>query len=145
MTEQNKQFIEDFVAAAKASDTAKMEELSRNAGSSSIKDRVDLLGQLITSLEKEEGVDKRIAEGLGEVKNRLITSSEYRDSTGEEDKEDSKSEEATQDVAADTSAEEAEGERTESAEDSAATETEAESGGYAPASEEEEEKTEGKA
>lgn len=145
MTETNEKFIADFVAAAKASDTEKMEELSRSAGSSTVKDRVDLLSKLIDSLEKEEGVDNRIAEGLVKVKERLITTSEYKDSTGEEDKEDSKSEEATQDVAADTSADEAEGERTESVEDGAATETEAESGGYAPASEEEEEKSEDKA
>lgn len=153
MIDKNKEFIDNFVAAAKESDDEKMQELAKTTSDMGIQDRVDLLEGLVAELNKTEA-NKEVEAGLAATLELMKLAVEAqasaegedkKDSTGEESKEHkhvgSKLDEVAEDATADTSADETEGERTE-AEAGAAIETEVKSEGEAPAEEEEEEKTE---
>jgi len=139
-------FIKDYIEAVRKNNTQEMQDvLSRLTEEQTWDDRKELVEGIIAGVKELEGDHSVHQEFLSNqlqlIEVAKMEDQRKKDSTSEEAKDESKAEEATQDVAADTSADEAEGERTE-AEASAATETEAESGGYAPAEEEKEGKSE---
>lgn len=126
-------FITDFVQAAKDLNESKMNDLAKSVSEESLEFRTQLLEQLVEKLKSEEDVDKEITAGIASVLELMKLAGELEDSTGADGKdENSKPEEATQDVAADTSADKAQ--ETDA--------SEPESGGYAPAEEEKAEKSE---
>ena len=128
-------FIKEFVEAAKSVDQDKMNELAKSVSQESSSFRIQLLEELVPAL-KEGEAEAEIVEGIEAILSLMKLAAEQQDSAGESAKDvESKAEEATQDVADDTSA------------DSETQETHAsepESGGYAPAKEEEEGKSEDK-
>ena len=129
-------FVKDFVEAAEANDEDKMTKLSSSVGELEPEERVTLLDSLLEKLKgskaKEELV-KYLEEIQSTLKFLVSLSELNKDSVGEEakDAEVSKAEEVTEEVAANTNADEEDviGDTSES-------------GGYAPAEEEKEEKTE---
>lgn len=132
----NKEFVSKFVEAAKANDEETMKTLAQSVSESSVQDRVDLLEELNAELKKTEA-NEEVRAGLEATLSMLRLAqdaAESEDSAGEEAKADEvKAEEVTQDVAADTSADEAKVDAPE-----------AKSDGEAPAKEEKAEKSEDK-
>lgn len=136
----SEEFINDFVAAAKENNDEKMKELADKISTETLEFRTQLLSDLVDAMKDSEA-NAEVEAGLAATLQLMQLALEAQDSAGEEAKDNTKAEEATQDVAADTSAAETEGDSKE-AEAVAETETSEEAEGEAPAKEEEAEKTE---
>lgn len=139
-------FVTDYVEAVRTNNTEKMNEvLERLTPEQDMNTRKELITDILSEVEKLEGDYSSHVEFLNAQLTLIdvIAMSEdaASDSAAEVAKEDAETGQTTTDVETDGSAEEAEGEGTK-AEAGAVTETEAESGGYAPAAEEEEGKSE---
>lgn len=136
----SEEFINDFVAAAKENNDEKMKELADKISTEPLEFRTQLLSDLVDAMKDSEA-NAEVEAGLAATLQLMQLALEAKDSAGEDAKDNSKAVEATQDVAADTSAEEVAGD-SEEAKAVAEDETVAESEGDAPAKEEEAEKTE---
>lgn len=133
------EFIKEFLEAAKNNDETLMKELADKISAKSLEFRTELLSDLVDAM-KESKANPEVEAGLAATLQLMKLAVEAQDSAGEEGKDKSEPEEATQDVAADTSATETEGDSTEA--EAGAAETEVEVDGEAPAEEEKAEKTE---
>lgn len=134
------EFISAFVEAAKANNEEAMKLLAERVSVESAELRVELLEGLVDEMAKTEA-NKEVEAGLNATLQLMRLAVEHQDSTGVVAKDTSKAVEATQDVAADTSADEVTGD-SEEAKAVAEDETVAESEGKAPAEEVKAEKTE---
>ena len=102
------EFINKFVEAAANNDEEKMKELSEQAGEVEGTDRITLLEGIVDKL-KETKANSAVEEGLAATLALVKMAAEANEnSTAQEAKDTSKAEEATQDVAAEGSAAEAE-------------------------------------
>jgi len=133
------EFIKEFVEAAKNNDENLMKELADKISAESLEFRTELVSDLVDAM-KESKANPKVEAGLASTLKLMKLAVEAQDSAGEEGKDKSEPEEATQDVAADTSAVESAGDSTEAA--AGAAETGDVTDGKAPAEEEKEEKTE---
>jgi len=130
------EFINKFVEAAANNDEEKMKELSEQAGEVEGTDRITLLEGIVDKL-KETKANSAVEEGLAATLALVKMAAEANEnSTAQEAKDTSKAEEATQDVAAEGSAESADEKEAEASTPVAASE------GEAPAEEEKTEKSE---
>lgn len=131
----DEEFIEKFVKAAQEEDNSLMKKLSDSIADFPLDRRAELLEKLIEAMKKEE-VKEDYTKALDSILELMKVALESKDvqekdSAGEEAKDNTEAKEVTQDVAADTSAEEAKTEESEASEE-----------GEAPAEEVKEEKTE---
>ena len=136
----SEEFINSFVEAAKANDEAKMAEMAKSIADENLEFRLNLLSDLVDAL-RDSQANEVIEAGLSARLQLMKLAKEAaeaqqgdnQNSTGEEGKDKSAPKEATPDVAADTSADEAKAKEPEASEE-----------GEAPAKEEEAEKSEEK-
>lgn len=129
------EFIKDYIEAVRKNDTEEMQQvLSRLTADQNWDTRKELVEGIVAGVKELEG-DYAIHLEFLSKQLELIEAAKKaeEDSSSEDAKDTSKAEEATQDVAADTGADEAV---------DCTTEKSAESGGYAPATDEKEGKSE---
>lgn len=101
------EFVKEFIEAAVAEDNDKMQELAKQTQELGFETRIDVLEKVIEGVKDLDGQEE-LTKGLEGTLQIMRLAEEVKNSeensTGEEAKDESKAEEATQDVAADTSA-----------------------------------------